>query len=44
MGLRGLTVLFASGDDGIGGHLVKTDPVVCVYRHNNRHNCNAYTH
>jgi tripeptidyl-peptidase I len=26
MGLRGLTVLFSSGDDGIGGSILRTDP------------------
>lgn len=26
MGLRGLTVIFSSGDDGIGNFLVRDDP------------------
>jgi tripeptidyl-peptidase-1 len=27
MGLRGLTLVFSSGDDGIGGNLIRDDPV-----------------
>jgi subtilase family serine protease len=27
MGLRGLTLLFSSGDDGVGGYLIRDDPV-----------------
>jgi len=32
MGLRGLTVVFSSGDDGIGGNLIRDDPVLACER------------
>jgi len=30
MGVRGLTILFASGDDGAAGHNVREDPKLCA--------------
>lgn len=31
-GVRGLTLLFSSGDDGVGGYSLRTDPDLCTKR------------